>query len=92
MNQENKLIMIDKLKKDKKYIQSPDALGNKDINLKINKSMNRKINCFTPKVLKSKNIFLLSNEIDEMKKINNNLNGEKISEILINIFFKKNGI
>ena len=92
MNQENKLTMIDKLKKDKKYIQSTDTLKNKDINLKTNKSINRKINCFTPKALKSKNIFLLSNEIDEMKKINNNLNGEKISEILINIFFKKNGI
>ena len=42
--------------------------------------------------MKTKNFYIFSNIEEDMKKINNNLDGEKISELLINIFLKKNGI
>ena len=97
--QKYELIKSNKLNKAKKYIQSPNKLKNKEINLKTNKyyekkieDNNRKINNFTPKAMKTKNFYIFSNIEEDMKKINNNLDGEKISELLINIFLKKNGI
>jgi len=97
--QKNELIRSNKLNKSKKNIQSQENIKNLKLNLKTNKpygktieSNNRKINYFTPKSLKTRNIFMKPSIEDEMKKINNNLDGEKISDILINIFFKKNGI
>ena len=97
--QRNELIKSNKLNKTKKNIQSLDKINDLKLNLKTDKpnaktieNNKRKINYFTPKSLKIKNIFMKLSIEDEMKKINNNLGGEKISEILINIFFKKNGI
>ena len=97
--QKYELIKSNKLNKAKKYIQSPNKLKTKEINLKTNKyyekkieDNNRKINNFTPKAMKTKNFYIFSNIEEDMKKISNNLDGEKISELLINIFLKKNGI
>ena len=97
--QKYELIKSNKLNKAKKYIQSPNKLKNKEINLKTNKynekkieDNNRKIYNFTPKAAKTKNFYIFSNIEEDMKKISNNLDGEKISELLINIFLKKNGI
>ena len=97
--QKYELIKSNKLNKAKKYIQSPNKLKNKEINLKTNKynekkieDNNKKIYNFTPKAAKTKNFYIFSNIEEDMKKISNNLDGEKISELLINIFLKKNGI
>ena len=55
-------------------------------------SNNKKNNCFTPKSLKAKNIYKISNkEKNPQNNNNNDLGGEMISEILINKFLMNHG-
>ena len=55
-------------------------------------SNNKKNNCFTPKSLKTKNIYKISNkEKNPQNNNNNDLGGEMISEILINKFLMNHG-
>lgn len=83
----------------KKNVKSLNKQRNKKRSLKtnqcfsshnINNNKDSKIICFTPKTLKSNIIFNIEGD-DEMQKINNNLKGEKISEILINKFLMNHG-
>ena len=55
-------------------------------------SNNKTNNCFTPKSLKTKNIYKISNkEKNPQNNNNNDLGGEMISEILINKFLMNHG-
>lgn len=55
-------------------------------------SNNKTNNCFTPKSLKAKNIYKISNkEKNPQNNNNNDLGGEMISEILINKFLMNHG-
>ena len=54
-------------------------------------SNNKKNNCFTPKSLKAKNIYKISNKEKNPQNNNNDLGGEMISEILINKFLMNHG-
>ena len=54
-------------------------------------SNNKKNNCFTPKSLKAKNIYKISNKEKNPQNNNNELSGEMISEILINKFLMNHG-
>ena len=54
-------------------------------------SNNKKNNCFTPKSLKTKNIYKISNKEKNPQNNNNDLGGEMISEILINKFLMNHG-
>lgn len=54
-------------------------------------SNNKKNNCFTPKSLKTKNIYKISNKEKNPQNNNNELSGEMISEILINKFLMNHG-
>ena len=58
----------------------------------IRASNNKTNNCFTPKSLKTKNIYKISNkEKNPQNNNNNDLGGEMISEILINKFLMNHG-
>ena len=54
-------------------------------------SNNKTNNCFTPKSLKTKNIYKISNKEKNPQNNNNELGGEMISEILINKFLMNHG-
>ena len=54
-------------------------------------SNNKTNNCFTPKSLKTKNIYKISNKEKNPQNNNNDLGGEMISEILINKFLMNHG-
>ena len=54
-------------------------------------SNNKTNNCFTPKSLKTKNIYKISNKEKNPQNNNNELSGEMISEILINKFLMNHG-
>ena len=57
----------------------------------LRSSNNKKNNCFTPKSLKAKNIYKISNKEKNPQNNNNELSGEMISEILINKFLMNHG-
>ena len=57
----------------------------------LRSSNNKKNNCFTPKSLKAKNIYKISNKEKNPQNNNNDLGGEMISEILINKFLMNHG-
>ena len=95
------MILDQKSNKFKKNTKSLNNQRNKKGNLKTNQCFRShyinnnnkdiKVICFTPKTLKSNNIFNFEDDDDEMQKINNNLKGEMISEILINKFLMNHG-
>ena len=104
INNKNKLLNSDKLNKInkvKKCIKSESKnRQNKiknNINLKENlhnNSNNKRKFCFTPKSLKSRNIYDNSNNKNKQNTNNNNnyyLGGNKISDILINTFLMNHG-
>ena len=92
----DKLDNINKIKRHKSSTQRK----NKNINIKINNIyskdnsnniINKKKYSFTPKSLKSTNIYKLSSNESKQKQNNYELEGKLISEILINSFFMNHG-
>ena len=105
LNKNNKLLYSEELNKTnraKKFRKSNSKtkyINNINIKKKNNffkenlrASNNKKNNCFTPKSLKAKNIYKISNkEKNPQNNNNNDLGGEMISEILINKFLMNHG-